>query len=720
MTPEEEELLRQQAAANNPMTQPYDLIGQQGQQETGDINPMLIGGLGLGGGFVASQTGGAPATSQVLSSFAQKVAAQDAANLAAQRAAFNPAIIGQNLPKGGVNPNVFSSQTAKTPTAKQITPKNVIGGSNIGLGGRLAGSLLTLATMPNPIGDSSVRGAYDSSVAAGEDPATAAARLGTADTSIRGLDTSNREVDFRSDGTGILNGVSLFTGGAADTGNNYADVVNADNAQREAFAAGNVYPAAEQPQGIQPVTTVVPTEQAGSDNLGLFSTGGYFNSPTGQPSQVAQPTTLDIFNSRVASGEDANQVRIDLGVDANFGREPFIPAPSVADVIVGKQARGPDATFAPEELARITSIQGADQAADKQFVEDYQGTQMDIAKSLQAMGNVDDLRGVEAELAARGINRDLTTPFLGTAESLGEANASSSFTPRSTFISNGKYIQEDEFGQRRELTPEQYNAFQSNMAELGQPTQTPRPMGRDETRARLGGRTLSEYLNAPNGTEGVSGLRTDAQGRMIPGGYQTREQAYPEYEAAAAARNQRAGGGGGAPQQVSDFNDVTTNQNVPQDVRQIIDTPNNQRTPKERKRLAQWGGSTQGKEMGGVAGYEESNKSTQQKQEDELQNRYTQARLSEFEKQDPSAYETAQSTVDDFIANGGGDKGKRSQYIAQILGLAPKDKGKNPVDSFVTGGIDSDLPTVLTEADFAKLKSGDRYIDSQGNRATKP
>ena len=70
--------------------------------------------------------------------------------------------------------------------------------------------------------------------------------------------------------------------------------------------------------------------------------------------------------------------------------------------------------------------------------------------------------------------------------------------------------------------------------------------------------------------------------------------------------------------------------------------------------------------------------------------------------------------------NGGGDKGKRSQYIAQLLGLAPKDKGKNPVDSFVSGGIDSDLPIVLTEADFAKLKSGDRYIDSQGNRATKP
>jgi hypothetical protein len=41
------------------------------------------------------------------------------------------------------------------------------------------------------------------------------------------------------------------------------------------------------------------------------------------------------------------------------------------------------------------------------------------------------------------------------------------------------------------------------------------PMGQDATRARLGGMTLNEYLNAPAGTPGVSGLRTDPQGRMV-------------------------------------------------------------------------------------------------------------------------------------------------------------------------------------------------------------
>ena len=43
------------------------------------------------------------------------------------------------------------------------------------------------------------------------------------------------------------------------------------------------------------------------------------------------------------------------------------------------------------------------------------------------------------------------------------------------------------------------------------------PMGQEETLARLGGRTLNEYLNAPPvRTPGISGLKTDPQGRMIP------------------------------------------------------------------------------------------------------------------------------------------------------------------------------------------------------------
>mgnify|MGYP003624327583 FL=1 len=65
------------------------------------------------------------------------------------------------------------------------------------------------------------------------------------------------------------------------------------------------------------------------------------------------------------------------------------------------------------------------------------------------------------------------------------------------------------------------------------------PMGQDATRAALGGMTLNEYLNAPAGTEGVSGLQTDPQGRMIPAGFETRAEAFPSYEANAAQREAR-------------------------------------------------------------------------------------------------------------------------------------------------------------------------------------
>ena len=62
------------------------------QPTDGGIDPTVLAGLGLGGGIVAAGTGGQAATSQVLSPFAQKIAAQDAARLAAQN---RPLLIGQ-------------------------------------------------------------------------------------------------------------------------------------------------------------------------------------------------------------------------------------------------------------------------------------------------------------------------------------------------------------------------------------------------------------------------------------------------------------------------------------------------------------------------------------------------------------------------------------------------------------------------------------------------
>ena len=83
------------------------------------------------------------------------------------------------------------------------------------------------------------------------------------------------------------------------------------------------------------------------------------------------------------------------------------------------------------------------------------------------------------------------------------------------------------------------------------------PMGQDATRAALGGMTLNEYLNAPARTEGVSGLRTDPQGRMItpsaqppvdsavsPTVAQPPVDALSSFEKDSLARQQRIGGTG--------------------------------------------------------------------------------------------------------------------------------------------------------------------------------
>jgi hypothetical protein len=83
------------------------------------------------------------------------------------------------------------------------------------------------------------------------------------------------------------------------------------------------------------------------------------------------------------------------------------------------------------------------------------------------------------------------------------------------------------------------------------------PMGQDATRAALGGMTLNQYLNAPAGTEGVSGLQTDPQGRMItpsaqppvdsavpPATAQPPVDALSSFEQDSLARQQRIGGTG--------------------------------------------------------------------------------------------------------------------------------------------------------------------------------
>ena len=153
------------------------------------------------------------------------------------------------------------------------------------------------------------------------------------------------------------------------------------------------------------------------------------------------------------------------------------------------------------------------------------------------------------------------------------------------------------------------------------------PMGPEETIARLNGRTLNEYLNAPPvKTPGISGLKTDPQGRMIPnvGQFQPQPVApqpagsiaptpvpLSTFEQESQARQDRINA---RPA----FNDSISSQNVPRDVRIALATPASSRTPEQRDRVATWSSSAQGQQAGGEAGYQQSIKTEDQKKAEAL------------------------------------------------------------------------------------------------------
>lgn len=150
---------------------------------------------------------------------------------------------------------------------------------------------------------------------------------------------------------------------------------------------------------------------------------------------------------------------------------------------------------------------------------------------------------------------DVITPFQEqaqlTADLFTDPNtAIGGFVPRETFtLPDGTIVQENEAGQRREISAEQLRQFEQDMASLGQPSNQQAPMSVAETRSmlqeRFGAPTISAIQALPAG-QGL-GQPTDAQGRMI-----TPETAAPAdpvsqlspFEQASLERQQRIGGTG--------------------------------------------------------------------------------------------------------------------------------------------------------------------------------
>lgn len=237
------------------------------------------------------------------------------------------------------------------------------------------------------------------------------------------------------------------------------------------------------------------------------------------------------------------------------------------------------------------------------------------------------------------------------------------------------------------------------------------PMSIEETRARLGGRTLNEYLNAPSGTEGVSGLRTDPQGRMIPAGLETRADAYGDYERESAAREGRLAARMQQPGESITERDTRnaaartqSSQNVPTDVREAMLTPEGRRTAKQINRLARWSGSTQGQEMGGVAGLEQIlqpvDVDPQQQQYDEMRLYKLGLEIEKMQKEKPTEYQEAAAAVDEAISAGDITPGKRSNAILSKLGYDLEEL----LGSGLNGG--GNVFNTVEEAEAANLPPG--------------
>ncbi len=644
------------------------------QPTDGGVDPNVLAGLGLGGGIVAAGTGGQAATSQVLSPFAQRVAAQDAARLAAQN---RPALIGGPTTTQGVltGPN---------------TPAQYTGTAQ---GRPVPGTQLAPQGQPPAVRASST-------------PVTTSA--GSAKPKLKASDFEYRVGADRAQRPSLLKNVAsnlskgLILGGA--TMPNIAGDATVEGARRSAEAAGIDF------------DSVGPSPALLEEQLKL---------------QRERLSTESDVDSILKSGLPLEEQAALLGFPINV--TPEVSERTVEDVILAKQARGSDSTYTPEEVAEIPGIQQQRQGEANQLVESIQSGQRNLAKSVQALRDTDRLAAIEQGLAEYGIDRDLVTPFAESAESLGATNAISSFTPRATFtMPDGTIIQEDEFGQRREITADQLAQFESEMAALGQPSETTL-MNSEETRARLGGRTLNEYLNAPSGTEGVSGLRTDPQGRMIPAGLETRADAgRAAYEDASAERDARLAARMKQPGESITERDTRnaaarnqSSQNVPTDVREAMLTPEGRRTAKQINRLARWSGSTQGQEMGGVAGLEQSLQpvDAQQQQYDEMRLYKLGLEIEKMQKEKPTEYQKAAAAVDEAIAAGNIEVQDRNKFILRDLGWQAKEgeysqafvdyiNNLKPSDGAESGGK-SDIPQAAIDAlisDPSKASEFDKYF----------
>jgi len=644
MTPEELEALRlaQEAEATNPMMQPTDLIGQQGQQETEmDTNPLLMGGLGLGGGFVASQTGGAPAT-----------------NAQAQ-------------------PDVLAAAPAVQAPVEMATPASVA----------------RLTTLPKD-------GVYDQ-FDAGIGQLGAGSPMGNLIEDLPGADV-------------------FFNPLAAGMAKVELSRRQRENALREnAQAQPDVSAAAPTVQtpaqvGLSPEERARIETRLARTNADIVASGetvggapqeGFVSKLAGRlGEQFTQPAPytplLGGAESETAFGATPTQptlFREGLSAISELNKTPLTSPDSY-------RTKAPEAIYGDGNLPALSPQSLAEQGTTPALAE--QGTPQSLAKQGSPQAIFEGIRAqgpLSPELIAAGQAR---------AEAMG-----TTFDPETGF-SRDPFLQFQQAQQGRVAPSQALSGFA--------------PMGVEETRARLGGRKLNEYLNAPDGTPGVSGLRTDPQGRMIPAGFETRADAYPSYEDFAAEREGRLAARMQQPGESITERDTRiaaertqSSQNVPTDVREAMLTPEGRRTAKQINRLARWSGSTQGQEMGGVAGLEQSLQpvDAQKQQYDAMRAYKLGLEIDKMQQEKPSEYQESAAEVDEAIAAGSIKPEDRNKFILRDLGWQAKEgEDSSEFMRYVYGdatGSGGEPTLVKTQKEYDNLAKGTRYIDADGNIATK-
>ena len=119
---DEEEELKNALIGQNPMMAEQPVINTQDQ---------ILGGLGLGGAAYAAQTGRAPTPTSLgsLSPFAQQVAANDAARLAAQN---RPVLMGTGSSASGVTNPRLIPETRLVPETRLATTTNPLATTSTG------------------------------------------------------------------------------------------------------------------------------------------------------------------------------------------------------------------------------------------------------------------------------------------------------------------------------------------------------------------------------------------------------------------------------------------------------------------------------------------------------------------------------------------------------------------------------------------------------------